>query len=51
MELLRPVAFKKIVIGERLQTCRLTYRQTTALKRIVMNEVVPILGYVTGDSR
>lgn len=41
--LLRPIAFKEIVVGEGLQPRRLSHGQATALRRIVMDVVVPVL--------
>lgn len=37
------IAFKKIVIGECLQSCRFPDREATTLGRVVMNIVVPII--------
>ena len=41
--LLRPIAFKEVVVGEGLQPGRLSYSQATALGRIVMDVVMPVL--------
>ena len=44
-------AFKKVIVWERLQPRSLACRQTSALRRIGMNIVVPILGNVRHHRR
>ncbi|MNG26072.1 hypothetical protein D3C84_1110060 [compost metagenome] len=51
MKLLSPISLEEIVVRERLEPGSLTYCQTTTLLRVVMDEIVPILGDVTGDCR
>ena len=41
--LLRPVAFKKVVIRESLKSRSFSNRESAALERIGMNEIVPVL--------
>ena len=47
--LLRAPPFEKVVVGERLQPSSLTDSQTATLRRVRMDEVVSVLGDVTGD--
>ena len=49
MVLLCPITLKKVVVGKRLQAGRLANRKTTALCRVGVNEVVPILCNVAGN--
>ncbi len=49
MELLGPVSLKEIIVGEGLQTSRFANRETAALVRVRVDEVMAILGYVAGD--
>src|SRR5690606_27409033 len=51
MELLGAGSKEKVVVGESLQTRRLPHSQTAALFCIIVNEVVPILGYMAGNGR
>ena len=49
--LLRLVPLKEVIVGKRLKSRRLADGQRSTLRRIVMNEVVTILGDVAGHSR
>ena len=49
--LLRPWPLKKVIIGKRLYTGRLTNRETPTLFRVIMDKVMPIFGYMRGDGR
>ena len=46
--LLRPVAEEQVVVREGLQPGGLAHRQATTLRRVWMNEVVPVFRDVTG---
>lgn len=47
--LFRAAAVEEVVVRERLKAGYLPHRETAALTRIVMNEVVTILGDMTRD--
>lgn len=47
--LLGPVTGEEVVVLEGLETCSLTHREASALRRIGMDEVVPVLGDVSDD--
>ena len=47
--LLRAISTKKVVVGKGLQSCRLPYREATALFWRVMNEVVAVFCNVRGN--
>ena len=47
--LLGTVAGEEVVVLEGLETCSLTHREASALRRIGMDEVVPVLGDVRDD--
>lgn len=49
VELLGTVTLEEVVVWEGLQPCSLSDCQAAALHWIVMDEVVTILGDVTGD--
>lgn len=46
MELLSAVSLEKVVIRKGLQSGSLAYGQTTTLRSVVVDEIVPILGNV-----
>ena len=50
VELLRAISLKKIVIGERLESCGFAHGKAPALRRVRMDVVVAILSYVAGHS-
>ena len=49
--LLGPISKEEIIIREGLQASGLTHRQATALQRVGMDEVVPVLGDMACDCR
>ena len=48
MELLRTVSLKEVIVRKGLKPCGFSHGQTATLRRIVVNEVVTVLGDVTG---
>ena len=49
MKLLGAVALEEVVVRKRLQPCGFADRQAAALSRIRMDEIVAVLGNVTGN--
>ncbi|MNJ70671.1 hypothetical protein D3C77_671470 [compost metagenome] len=49
MKLLSPIPLKEIIIRKGLNSCRLSNSQTATLQWIVVDKIVTILRYMTGD--
>ena len=51
MKLLRPVPLEEIVVGKCLQSSGLAHGQAAALRRVIMNGVMTILGEMAHHRR
>ena len=49
MVLLCARAFKEIIVRKRLQSCRLAHSEAAALSRVVVNEIMAVLGNMRRD--